>query len=193
MGLFTCKFLCWYTYTFFLDSESETDEENEDNSNVFYSTYSSRMKVSQKQLVSESKEESYLTLNIHIANGLLCMCTPVRDATTNSVIPNQQGEFLINVEDATIFVVNGYMGNTDLGYTCLKFHNAQLYHCGKLVFVSQFGSSQCFLKILFRRQVIVHHSRISERRPANIYTPRFTAQRLEHWPTAKTEVAIGRW
>ncbi|XP_063919299.1 autophagy-related protein 2 homolog B isoform X2 [Zophobas morio] len=111
------------------DSESETDEENEDNSNVFYSTYSSRMKVSQKQLVSESKEESYLTLNIHIANGLLCMCTPVRDATTNSVIPNQQGEFLINVEDATIFVVNGYMGNTDLGYTCLKFHNAQLYHC----------------------------------------------------------------
>lgn len=115
------------------DSESETDDENDENTNIFYSTYGSKMKISQKQIVNESKEESYLTLNLQIARGLLCMCTPVRDATNNHVIPNQQGEFLINVEDATIFLVNGYMGDMNLGFTCLELHNAQLYHCGKLV------------------------------------------------------------
>ncbi|XP_044263557.1 autophagy-related protein 2 homolog A isoform X3 [Tribolium madens] len=111
------------------DSESETDDENEEDTNIFYSTYGSKMKISQKQIVSESKEESYLTMNLQIGRGLLCMCTPVRDATNNHVIPNQQGEFLINVEDATIFLVNGYMGDPNLGFTCLELHNAQLYHC----------------------------------------------------------------
>ncbi|RZC41089.1 autophagy-related protein 2 A -like protein, partial [Asbolus verrucosus] len=111
------------------DSESETDEE-EESSNIFHSTCDgARMKVSQKQIISESKEESYLTVNIQIGRGLLSMYAPVRDVVSNNVIPGQQGEFLINVEDATVFMVNGYMGDINLGFVCLEIHNAQLHHC----------------------------------------------------------------
>lgn len=90
------------------------------------------MKRSQnKQAKSlEPKGQSNLVLNIHIGHGLLCMHTPVRDISTN-VIPNHHGEFLVNVEDATVFSVSGYRGNGNLGYVCVNVHDLQLYHCGK--------------------------------------------------------------
>lgn len=58
------------------------------------------------------------------------MNPPVRDSG-NNVIPGQQGEFVLNLDDANIFVVSGYKGDTNLGFVCVQLHNAQLYHCGK--------------------------------------------------------------
>lgn len=68
------------------------------------------------------------------------MFTPVRDSLGNNVIPGQQGEFLINVENAYFFMVNGYNKDPDLAYFCSEIQKAQLYHCGK--------GSMLFLSIL---------------------------------------------
>ncbi|KAJ8968662.1 hypothetical protein NQ314_002185, partial [Rhamnusium bicolor] len=116
------------------ESESDTDESSEGTgTNVFYSTYDNRMKFSTKQQVPEvevkNKGQSSFILNLHISQGLLCMNPPVRDVTTNNVIPGQQGEFLLSVDDASIFIVNGYKGDKDLGYVCVQVHNVQLHHC----------------------------------------------------------------
>ncbi|KAG5882217.1 hypothetical protein JTB14_024728 [Gonioctena quinquepunctata] len=120
------------------ESDSDSDESEDSSSNIFFSTYDNRMKQStanprsqQNQLQTQevkSKEQSHFVLNIHIVQGLVCMNPPVRDLATN-VIPGQQGEFLLNVEDANIFVVSGYKGDENLGYVCVQAHNAQLHHC----------------------------------------------------------------
>jgi autophagy-related protein 2 len=107
-------------------SGSETDEES---TNMFFSTVGSKMKVSQKPTLSEKNSESYLVFDIKINRGLLTMFPYVKDSTGKNNIPNQEGEFLFNVEDATIFIVNGHLGDPDLGYVCMEFRNAQLYHC----------------------------------------------------------------
>lgn len=114
-------------------SESEGDDDD-DSSDIFYSTYGSRMKMPQKYKLTTDKEESYLTLNLQIARGLLCLFTPVRDASGNNVIPGQQAEFLVNVENASFFMVNGYKDDPDLVYLCSEVQKAQLYHCGKSFF-----------------------------------------------------------
>jgi hypothetical protein len=116
---------------YFVGSGSETDEES---TNMFFSTVGSKMKVSQKPTLSEKNSESYLVFDIKINRGLLTMFPYVKDSTGKNNIPNQEGEFLFNVEDATIFIVNGHLGDPDLGYVCMEFRNAQLYHCGWLSF-----------------------------------------------------------
>ncbi|KAB0799030.1 hypothetical protein PPYR_06910 [Photinus pyralis] len=118
------------------DSDSDTDEDESEIGETFYSTYE-RSKSQRKQLrVVEPKGQSYLVLNIHIGNGLLCMNVPVRDVATN-VIPGQHGEFLFNVEDATIFTVTGYRGDDNLGFVSVQASNAQLYHCDMISSPSQ--------------------------------------------------------
>lgn len=112
------------------DSGSE-DDSNVNSSNTFYSLYESRIK---QKLSTQSKGQSSFALNLHIGHGLLSMFTPVRDQATN-VIPNQQGEFTVTVEDATVFTVSGYNGDENLGYVCLQVGNAQLYHCGGYSFI----------------------------------------------------------
>lgn len=74
--------------------------------------------------------QSYLTMNLHIGQGLLNMNPPVRDSAGN-VIPGQQGEFLLLVENAHLFVVSGYCGDDDLGYVCVQARDGHLHHCGK--------------------------------------------------------------
>lgn len=40
------------------------------------------------------------------------------------------GEFVIQVKTVDIFSVNGFHGNSNLGYLCLQAKSAELYHCG---------------------------------------------------------------
>lgn len=40
------------------------------------------------------------------------------------------GEFVIKVKETTLFSVNGYKGNLDLGYLCLHSKSAELHHFG---------------------------------------------------------------
>lgn len=116
------------------ESESDSEEDSEEVAgNIFYSTCDSRMKFSSRYQPQEpevkSKGQSYLVLNIQIGQGLACLNPPVRDVTTNNVIPGQQGEFLLSLEDANVFIVNGYKGDNHLGYVCVQVHNSQLHHC----------------------------------------------------------------
>ncbi|CAH0551837.1 unnamed protein product [Brassicogethes aeneus] len=112
------------------DSDSDSNASDEP-PNIFYSTYDSRMKSSIKPhgLVQQPpKSQNAFALNLQIGQGLVFMHTPVRDASSK-VIPNQHGEFLLNVENAKVFVVSGYNGDDNLGYVCVQVHNAKLHHC----------------------------------------------------------------
>ncbi|KAF5280262.1 hypothetical protein FQR65_LT03070 [Abscondita terminalis] len=120
--------------------ESDTDSDDDvdaEMSGIFYSTYD-RIKNSHKQHVKvlEPEGQSYLVLNLHIGVGLICMNVPVRDLSSN-VIPGQHAEFLIHLEEATIFNVAGYRGNDNLGYVCVQANNGQLYHCDMISSPSQ--------------------------------------------------------
>lgn len=64
------------------------------------------------------------------------MYTPVRDSMRN-VIPGQQGELIIRLEDATIFSVTSYKGNSNLGYVCSMIKEMSLDHCGLMTTPSQ--------------------------------------------------------
>lgn len=115
------------------ESESDSDEDSDQGANVFYSTYDKGMKLSQKQQPANSsginKSQSDFVMEIKIAHGLVSLFTPVRDDSSNNVIPSQQGEFLLNVEDAKVFIVSGYKGDDNLGFVCVQVHKADLNHC----------------------------------------------------------------
>ncbi|KAJ8967898.1 hypothetical protein NQ317_015420 [Molorchus minor] len=116
------------------ESDSDSDELEGSGCNVFYSTYekSTRFAIKQQHLsenLIRNRGQTNLILDIQIGQGLLCMNCPVRDVSTNNVIPGQQGEFLINFENGNIFIVNGYKADPNLGYVCVQVHTAQLYHC----------------------------------------------------------------
>lgn len=109
------------------ESESDTDESIEGESEgVFYSICESKLKSKQIEL-SQIFGQSFLSFNIHISQGILCMNPPARDTALN-VIPEQQGELLLIVEDANIFTVSQYMGDTDLSYVCVQSASASLHH-----------------------------------------------------------------
>ncbi|KAF5283909.1 hypothetical protein FQA39_LY04729 [Lamprigera yunnana] len=129
--------MCRSGIRFDSDTESDEDDVDPEMSGIFYSTYDRTKQLQKQQFkANEPKRQSYLVLNLHISNGLLCMNVPVRDLTTN-VIPGQHGEFLFNIEDATIFSVTGYCGDDNLGFVCVQANHAQLYHCDMISSPSQ--------------------------------------------------------
>lgn len=64
-----------------------------------------------------------------IIEGLLTAYTPVRDSISN-VIPGQCGEVVVQLENLTLFSVNGFQGNENLGYMCVQAEYAKIYHIG---------------------------------------------------------------
>lgn len=64
------------------------------------------------------------------------MYTPARDSVKN-VIPGQQGELIIRLDDATIFSVTAYKGNSNLSYVCAMIKEMSLDHCGLMTTPSQ--------------------------------------------------------
>lgn len=107
------------------DSESESSD-NEGNDGIFYSVCESRFKNKPIE-TSGMLGQSYLSFNVHVLQGILTMNPPFRDTTLN-VIPEQQGELVLTVEDAKIFTVSQYMGDTDLAYVCVQCGSASLHH-----------------------------------------------------------------
>jgi len=88
------------------------------------------------QTRASRKAQSKLAMTLCINQGLLTMYTPVRDSMRN-VIPGQQGELIIRLEDTTIFSVTAYKGNTNLNYACAMMKKASLDHCGLTTSPSQ--------------------------------------------------------
>lgn len=111
------------------DSESDSEDEG-----IFYSTAEKSMKTKQIRISKNGQSKIALTLNIN--HGLLSMYTPVRDSLRN-VIPGQQGELILRVEDATLFSVTAYKGDINLGYICAMSKNISLNHCGLTTTPSQ--------------------------------------------------------
>ncbi|XP_008558251.1 autophagy-related protein 2 homolog B [Microplitis demolitor] len=104
------------------NSDSDSDDDG-----VFHSTAGKSFNQTLNKAPKNGQSKMSLTFNIN--QGLLTMYTPVRDGLSN-VIPGQQGELILRVEDATIFCVNSYKGNGNLGYVCTMIKNVSLYHCG---------------------------------------------------------------
>ncbi|TGZ52672.1 Autophagy-related protein 2-like protein A [Temnothorax longispinosus] len=84
------------------NSDSDSDE-----GGIFHST--TNEKSHKEARMSSKKAQSKLAMTLSINRGLLSMYTLVRDFLRN-VIPGQQGELIIRLEDATIFSVTAYMG-----------------------------------------------------------------------------------
>uniref|UniRef100_A0A182N5K0 Autophagy-related protein 2 n=1 Tax=Anopheles dirus TaxID=7168 RepID=A0A182N5K0_9DIPT len=70
-----------------------------------------------------------IAFRLNIGQGVLTMFAPVRDAQKH-VIPGQLGEFVIRLNSGYIFSVNGFRGNSNLGYLCIQAKSAEFYHCG---------------------------------------------------------------
>lgn len=75
--------------------------------------------------------QSSVIVSLKIEKGLAVLNPPARESGSNNVMPGQQGELLLNVENANIFVVSGYKGDDNLAYICVEVHSANLYHCGE--------------------------------------------------------------
>lgn len=115
------------------DSNSESELESDSTYHSVYEQQRSSFKRSTTTaaaaMTTATQRCSALSLELCIGQGLLVMLTPVRD-TTGNVIPGQLGEFMIKLNRTTLFSVNGYMGNLDLGYLCLHSKSIELYHFG---------------------------------------------------------------
>lgn len=112
------------------DSDSDSEEDG-----IFHSTVG-RSAIKQKQSRVFKNGQSKLALTLTINQGHLTMYTPVRDSMRN-VIPGQQGEIILRLEDAIVFSVSNYKGDENSGYVCLMVKDVSLYHCGLITMPSQ--------------------------------------------------------
>lgn len=115
----------------FESSSSATNSESEsDNDPVFYSIYE-RSKTRNSLPIYQTDYSSACALELNIAQGIISMYAPVRDAQ-NHVLPGQLGEFVIKSGSTSIFSVSSYHGNTNLNYFCIQTSGLEMYHCGLL-------------------------------------------------------------
>lgn len=105
------------------DTDSESDEEG-----IFHSI-AEKSNRHQHQEKSLNSGQSTVAVTLNIGQGLLTMYTPVRDSLQN-VIPGQQGELIMKLEDALIFAVTSYKGDPNLSYISTIVKNVMLYQCG---------------------------------------------------------------
>ncbi|KAL1512538.1 hypothetical protein ABEB36_002120 [Hypothenemus hampei] len=108
------------------DSDSGSSEDDEPPA-VFHSAYDSKYKHNQ-ETVATKKGSSRFALSLNIDQGIVSLHPPLRD-TLGNIIPEQTGELLLNIIQTNVFIVNGYKGDSDLGYVCVQVKDAQLYHC----------------------------------------------------------------
>ena len=111
------------------DSDSESEDEG-----IFYSTAERTSKAKSTKIPKSGQSKLALTLNIN--HGLLSMYTPVRDSLKN-VIPGQQGELILRLEEGTLFFVTAYKGDINLGYICAMVKDVSLDHCALTTTPSQ--------------------------------------------------------
>lgn len=108
------------------DSNSESEVESSDH--TFQSIYDDKESFKQETSVA-SDQQSDISLQLNIGQGMLTMYSPVRDSQ-NRVIPGQLGEFVIRLNSVMLFSVNGYKGDENLGYMCIEASAAELFHFG---------------------------------------------------------------
>lgn len=122
--------MCKSTVNFESGSSNANSESESENDQIFYSIHEKARQ--RKAWAAASKDYSNITsFQLMIRQGIVTMYAPVRDAQ-NHVIPGQLGEFVLKVNATSIFSVNGFQGNANLGYFCIQSENLEVYHCGLL-------------------------------------------------------------
>ena len=67
----------------------------------------------------------------------------------NGVLNKEKhGEFVLEVQDGSLFAVVGYGGDKSLAYLCIQSHRAALFHSGTYVNSKTFLSMYCKYTVL---------------------------------------------
>lgn len=119
--------MCKSTVNFESSSSTANSESESESDQIFYSIHEKARQ--RKSMVVQKDYSNTTSFQLLIRQGIVTMYAPVRDAQ-NHVIPGQLGEFVLRVNSSSIFSVNGFHGNTSLGYVCLQSENLEVFHCG---------------------------------------------------------------
>ncbi|XP_031632964.1 autophagy-related protein 2 homolog B [Contarinia nasturtii] len=112
------------------DSSSATNSDSDtDSENIFYSAYNESKRAQQKPQLASVTQSSACSFRLNIGQGLLTAYSPVRDSA-NRVIPGQQGEFVIKLENGSLFSVSSFRGDENLNYMCVQASAVEMYHIG---------------------------------------------------------------
>ncbi|XP_015509682.1 autophagy-related protein 2 homolog B [Neodiprion lecontei] len=133
------------------DSESDSDEDG-----IYRSAAERSCRQNEKKIFRTG--QSTVALSLTINQGLVSMFPPVRDSSHN-VIPGQQGELILRLEDALLFSISAYKGNNNLGYVCAMLRTVSLSHCGLITSPSQAPPLRSMNSIIPRHcQPTLYHS-----------------------------------
>lgn len=115
------------------DSDSIDDADNE--TGMYYSVYESRHKSKSMRTNTGNLRDgapggqSQASVSISVGQGVFSIFTPVRDSLGN-VIPGQQGELLVQLDEGNMFLVSQFRGCPKLGYVCVQVNHAAVFHNG---------------------------------------------------------------
>jgi autophagy-related protein 2 len=119
--------MCKSNINFDSNSSATNSESEGDDAQVYYSIH----KKKKNSLMFFKDHSNATSFRLHIGQGIVTMYAPVRDSG-NHVIPGQLGEFVVRVNATDIFTVNGFHGNSNLGYFCIQSSALEMFHCGLL-------------------------------------------------------------
>lgn len=117
------------------ESDFDSIDDAENDTGMFYSVLESRHRLkSVRQNVGSARGgvpygQSQASVTISVGQGAFSIFTPVRDSA-DKVIPGQQGEFLVQLDEGTMFLVSQYRGSPKLSYLCVQANRAAVYHNG---------------------------------------------------------------
>ncbi|XP_076030640.1 autophagy-related 2 [Oratosquilla oratoria] len=112
-------------------SESESDDDSQ-----FYSVYEHKVRQKQKQQQQQQlhqqscsgiKRPTVAAVTLSVGHGIASLNTPYRDSK-NNVVPGQNGQVMVVVDQGTVFSATGYQGDVNLGYTCIWANQGYIYH-----------------------------------------------------------------
>ncbi|XP_044746359.1 autophagy-related protein 2 homolog B [Coccinella septempunctata] len=113
------------------DNDSEDYSDREDYG-LFQSTFDVEPEPeildTSTPFVKKYVKQSKLVIDVKIINGTIAFNPPVRDASSNNVIPGQLGYFAIDVSEANLFMVTGYKGDSALDYVCVDVRSCDMRH-----------------------------------------------------------------
>lgn len=112
----------------YVDSDDDCDDFYDD---LMFQSMPQGLKPEDTESTSFIKkyvDQSKLVIDVKIVSGTLVFNPPVRDASSNNVIPGQLGYFSIDVSEAHIFMVTGYKGDSELDYLCIDVWSADMRH-----------------------------------------------------------------
>lgn len=110
------------------DSSSDSEEEE---SGQFYSLHEAKQRQRRKQRQEQQNQQSKICINLTVGSGRLTAYAPLRNEE-KKVRTDQQGQFLLDLRDGSMFMVVAHNGDPDLQYLCIHANKATLFHAGSV-------------------------------------------------------------